>query len=275
MKFRIHITTFLLLLAGVLYLSAPEASAADIFTAQGRASWYGTTAHGKQTANGEIYNRHALTAAHKGLPFGTVVRVHNLRNGRNVLVRVNDRGPFVKGRIVDVSLKAAELLGMTKSGVVPVRLEVVGTKKGTPLNAANAFYVRLGQEKGALKARGKAMELQGKLKCQVKLLYSSAGVSPEFLLCIGPFDRFKEAHAQFMKLGSLDLRGVKIIEAPADGQNSFTIPDSVFGIAGPDLRTLWGEHGRMLRLAAAVCHPALYAVSVLAIDNTVFLLADL
>jgi len=266
---------FFLFLSGVFFPGGSEASASDVFTAQGRASWYGTTAHGKQTANGEIYNRHALTAAHKGLPFGTVVRVHNLRNGRHVLVRVNDRGPFVKGRIVDVSLKAAELLGMTKSGVVPVRLEVVGTKKGTPLNAANAFYVRLGQEKSALKARGKAMELQGKLKCQVKLLCSSAGASPEFLLCIGPFDRFKEAHTQFMKLGSGDLRGIKIIEAPADEQLSYALSDSMCVLEGMDLRKLWEEHGSMIRLAAAACHPGLYAVSVLAIDNTVFLLADL
>jgi rare lipoprotein A len=79
---------------------------------KGLASWYGPDFHGKLTSNREIYNMHALTAAHKTLPFGTYVRVTNLNNGKSVVVRINDRGPFIKGRIIDLSYAAARKLGL-------------------------------------------------------------------------------------------------------------------------------------------------------------------
>lgn len=91
----------------------------------GIASWYGGAFHGRTTSNGEIYNMHDLTAAHPDLPFGTLVAVTNLRNGRSVTVRINDRGPFVKGRIIDLSLAAARLLELIGPGTAPVRLEIV------------------------------------------------------------------------------------------------------------------------------------------------------
>ncbi|MGH7278020.1 MAG: septal ring lytic transglycosylase RlpA family protein [Candidatus Rokuibacteriota bacterium] len=91
----------------------------------GRASWYGHPYHGRRTANGEIYDMHRLTAAHRTLPLGTRVRVTNLRNGRVVDVRVNDRGPYVDGRILDLSHAAASVLDAVRDGVVPVRLEVL------------------------------------------------------------------------------------------------------------------------------------------------------
>ena len=78
----------------------------------GVASWYGPNFHGKLTANGEIYNMHELTAAHKTLPFNSIVRVENLSNGKSVIVRINDRGPFVKNRIIDLSRKAAQEIDM-------------------------------------------------------------------------------------------------------------------------------------------------------------------
>ena len=91
----------------------------------GKASWYGPGFHGRRTANGERYNQYALTAAHRSLPFGTRVRVTNVNNGRSVVVRINDRGPFVGGRVIDVSTAAANNLGMIHHGVVPVRLQVL------------------------------------------------------------------------------------------------------------------------------------------------------
>lgn len=91
----------------------------------GRASWYGPKFHGRRTANGEIFDSNALTAAHPSLPFGTKVRVTNLRNGRSVIVRINDRGPFVKGRIIDVSAAAAHILNMVNSGTASVQLEIL------------------------------------------------------------------------------------------------------------------------------------------------------
>lgn len=91
----------------------------------GIASWYGADFHGKRTANGETYDMNTLTAAHKTLPLPSVVRVVNLKNGRAVKLRVNDRGPFVNGRIIDVSRRAAQLLGFEGVGTAPVRVEVV------------------------------------------------------------------------------------------------------------------------------------------------------
>ena len=92
---------------------------------RGQASWYGPRFHGRRTASGERYDQHALTAAHKTLPFGTMVRVRSLVTGKEVDVRVTDRGPFVRGRIIDVSRAAAEALGMMGLGVKQVSLHIV------------------------------------------------------------------------------------------------------------------------------------------------------
>lgn len=92
---------------------------------QGLASWYGADFHGRRTANGERYNMYALTAAHKTLPLGTQVVVIAQRTGRRIQVRVNDRGPFVAGRIIDLSLAAARALGSAGAGVVPVTIEAL------------------------------------------------------------------------------------------------------------------------------------------------------
>lgn len=93
----------------------------------GYASWYGGKFHGRKTANGEIYDMFAMTAAHRTLPFNTYVRVTNLENGRSVVVRINDRGPFKdkKKRIIDLSLAAAKELRMLEAGIVEVRLKIL------------------------------------------------------------------------------------------------------------------------------------------------------
>lgn len=91
----------------------------------GPASWYGAQFQGKPTASGEPFDQKDLTAAHKELPFGTEVRVTNQANGRSVIVRINDRGPFVGKRIIDLSRGAAERIGLIKRGVAPVKLEVL------------------------------------------------------------------------------------------------------------------------------------------------------
>ena len=97
----------------------------------GKGTWYGGKWHGRATANGETYDKFSMTAAHKTLPFNTRVKVTNLDNGRSVILRINNRGPYGKGRIIDVSEKAARELDMIEAGVVPVRVEVIGrAKKG-------------------------------------------------------------------------------------------------------------------------------------------------
>ncbi|MGA8869954.1 MAG: septal ring lytic transglycosylase RlpA family protein, partial [Candidatus Acidiferrales bacterium] len=95
------------------------------YVEEGVASWYGVPFNGHRTSNGEIYDMHAFTAAHRTLPFGSLVRVTNLRNGMQTEVRINDRGPFVANRVIDLSLSAAQAIGMVGPGTAPVRLEVV------------------------------------------------------------------------------------------------------------------------------------------------------
>lgn len=93
---------------------------------RGQASWYGPGFHGRLTANGERYNQNAMTAAHPNLKFGTKVKVTNLNNGRSVVVRINDRGPFTRGRVIDLSAAAARSLDMMRSGVAPVKVTILG-----------------------------------------------------------------------------------------------------------------------------------------------------
>ena len=93
------------------------------YRAEGKASYYGARHHGKKTASGERFDQHGLTAAHRSLPFGSRVLVTNLRNEKSVVVRINDRGPYARGRIIDLSQQAAERLDMLRAGVVPVRVE--------------------------------------------------------------------------------------------------------------------------------------------------------
>ena len=95
-----------------------------VYLQQGKASWYGPGFHGRKTASGERFNQNELTAAHRKLPLGTKATVTNLRNGKTVEVEINDRGPYVGGRILDLSKAAADQLGMKHTGTTPVRLVV-------------------------------------------------------------------------------------------------------------------------------------------------------
>lgn len=112
-------------------ISKPAAAAAPVLAAPdfdrvllAKASWYGVPFHGRLTANGERYNMHGLSAAHKSLPFGTKVTVTNLKNGKQVTVAINDRGPFIAGRAIDLSLGAATALDMLHEGVANVQLAI-------------------------------------------------------------------------------------------------------------------------------------------------------
>ncbi len=109
---------------GLLLLLPVSALAHDIYQ-MGEASWYGESDHGNLTANGEIYDSFAMTAAHLTLRFGTLVKVTNVHNGKSVVVRINDRGPYAKGRIIDLSYGAANAIDMVQSGIAPVLLEIV------------------------------------------------------------------------------------------------------------------------------------------------------
>lgn len=107
---------------GIWYYPLPSA---DGYVEEGVASWYGPGFHGKPTACGETYDMEAMTAAHKTLPLGTYVKVTHLENSQSIIVRVNDRGPFVAGRIIDLSSKASQMLGVRQKGVAHVRVEAI------------------------------------------------------------------------------------------------------------------------------------------------------
>jgi rare lipoprotein A len=133
---------------------AEEASAADLAepplsagatvlaTETGRASWYGPPYHNRRGSNGEVYNMHAMTAAHRTLPLGSIVRVTNLKTGSTALVRITDRGPFIPGRVIDLSLAAARKVDVYQPGVAEVRVEVMQTP--APMSTGGKWAVQIG-----------------------------------------------------------------------------------------------------------------------------------
>lgn len=157
-------------LAATLFVAGCSARRAEIVpvgkTQRGVASWYGPTFHGKQTASGEIFDTYRLTAAHKTLPFGALVEVRNLENGRTVRVRINDRGPFVRGRVIDLTYAAAEEIGMLGSGTARVELTVLPFGTLAPddpvLAGLPRYTVQIGAFGDSLRARALAEELRTK-----------------------------------------------------------------------------------------------------------------
>jgi peptidoglycan lytic transglycosylase len=121
-----------------------------LFEATGMASWYGAPYHNRRGSNGEVYNMHAMTAAHRTLPLGSILRVTNVKTGHSAVVRITDRGPFVEGRILDLSLAAAKALDVYLPGTAKVRMEVL--EAPAPLDAGGRWAVQIGSfadEKGA------------------------------------------------------------------------------------------------------------------------------
>ena len=137
------------------HAKAPPIPAPVGYTEEGNASWYGSPFHGRHASNGEVYDMYKLTAAHRTLPFETMVRVTNLNNGKTTTVRITDRGPFVDNRIIDLSQAAAREIESIGPGVVPVRIEVLGNIDVT----AGFFTVQV----GAFHDRGNAERLRDRL----------------------------------------------------------------------------------------------------------------
>jgi peptidoglycan lytic transglycosylase len=113
-----------------------------IFVETGLASWYGAPYHNRRGSNGQVYNMHAMTAAHRTLPLDSIVRVTNVKTGRSALVRITDRGPFIEGRILDLSLAAAKKVDVWQAGLARVRLEVLQTP--APLDTGGRWAVQIG-----------------------------------------------------------------------------------------------------------------------------------
>ena len=163
----------------------------------GIASWYGPGFHGKTTASGVIYNQHDLTAAHQTLPLGTRVLVTNLDNGRSVEVLINDRGPFAKGRIIDLSFAAGEALGMIRPGTIPVRIEVVdsGADKITLIRDSLDYTLQLGSFAILENAR-QLRDLVAKKFSEVAIVPLQASGSTYYRVQLGKFSTRASAEEQ-------------------------------------------------------------------------------
>jgi len=162
----------------------PAPPAGSVWTETGIASWYGDPYHGRTTASGEIYDMEAMTAAHRTLPFHTIVLVENLRNGRSTTLRINDRGPFIRGRTLDVSRRAARELDLIGPGTAPVRVTVLDSPA-----AAHCWEVQV----GAFALREGAEELRDRLGPEG--LPTRVGEGPDGLhrVRLGPIPARQEA----------------------------------------------------------------------------------
>jgi rare lipoprotein A len=156
--------------APVSVATAPDQSRSQTGdAADGRASYYGDPYHGRKTANGETFDKNKMTAAHRSLPFNTWVRVRNQLNGKEVDVRINDRGPFVAGRTIDLSEGAARKVEMIRSGVVPVRMTVIKEAVGgRPNRGDNVFYV---VQLGAFRSEKTAQDLRRRFEKKFTGIY--------------------------------------------------------------------------------------------------------
>ena len=171
------------------------------FRQEGLASWYGKEFHGRRTSNGEVYDMYAVSAAHKTLPFNTVVRVHNLDNDRQIDIRINDRGPFVNGRIIDLSYGAARKLGVVEPGTARVRIIALGVDEGK--TGDRQFYRTVDYNRGhftfqvgAFRERDNAERLKSKLErsyqnAHITTFDSGAGIY--YRVRVGLFSSLDEA----------------------------------------------------------------------------------
>ncbi len=191
---------------------------ADGFTEEGVASWYGRKFHGRKTSSGEDYDMYAMTAAHKTLPIPVYVEVYNKDNGRRAIVRVNDRGPFHEGRIIDLSYAAATRLGVAKTGTANVRIRVVG-EDGKPSRVSMVespsgkakLYVQVAAfatEENALRQLGR---LQGEGFSDVRLHIESKGGNALYRVRIGPLPDRTVAEKLVSRLRRQQYNNLKIV----------------------------------------------------------------
>ena len=189
-----------MLLVGLLLMDCSEQ-----VLQEGTASWYGPGFHGQRTSNGEIYNENDTTAAHRTLPFDTVVRVINLQNGQSVEVRINDRGPYAENRIIDVSRAAAETLGMLDSGTAPVRLELVSPGGEIPEDLGRElFTIQVGEYNAALYADQLAVEIGEKAHVEQE----HRGGRARYMVYFGQYESIRSARRDLEKLQEQGYEGL-------------------------------------------------------------------
>jgi len=178
----------------------------------GIASWYGVEEHGLPTATGERFSKDAFTAAHKSLPMGTIVRVTNLENGRDVIVKVNDRGPFVEGRMIDLSYAAAKSIAMIRKGTANVKVEIISA----PGRSSDFFEAKYIVQVGSFRDKNKALNLKSDLLLRInnEVRVEKIDIEGEkyYRVRIGRFSRREEAEKISHSLKKFGYRGKVILE---------------------------------------------------------------
>ena len=168
------------------------------YTEKGIASWYGKDFHGRKTANGEIYDMYKYTAAHKFLPLGSHVKVTNLKNQRSVVVRINDRGPFIKGRILDLSYMGARALDIVEDGIAPIKLKVVQLPKQ---QKSPEFFIQVGAFSNYENAKRMNQKLSSHYPTHFTK-YHKRGDQDLYRVRIGPYTRLDVIKKNLGKLRS-------------------------------------------------------------------------
>jgi len=188
------------------------------FHQRGIASWYGRKFHGRKTSNGETYDMYGLSAAHKTLPLGVYVKVTHLGNGRHIVVRINDRGPFVAGRIIDLSYGAAKKLGIVKSGTAQVELVALGYRADDKehIAAAPASYDAgtFAIQVGAFSSSDNAYRLATEMRSRYgKAVVSTVTVDghPVYKVRVGEFNSLQQAEQEAEKIIAQGFRGSFVV----------------------------------------------------------------
>lgn len=171
----------------------PPAAPSPGWTETGIASWYGNPYHGRKTSSGEVFDMNQMTAAHRTLPFGAMVKVTNLENRRTVMVRINDRGPFVEGRIIDLSRAAAREIGLLGPGLARVRIELAGYTNPEAARQPPLFTIQA----GSFAERAAAERYQQQLRRRYEPVDIVASLTPPgtFRIFVGRFGDQREAEA--------------------------------------------------------------------------------
>jgi rare lipoprotein A len=193
------------------------------FVQRGVASWYGTKFHGRDTSSGEIYNMHAMTAAHKTLPIPVYVQVKNLDNGRSTVVRVNDRGPFIAGRIIDLSYAAAKKLGVDGPGTANVEISVLSQGESKPSSVVRSIplntdleedlplFIQMGSFSSQLNANNMVQSLVAVNETAAQISHIQTDEGLLYRVRVGPLFDIDEANAVLSRLRGKGFQTAHIV----------------------------------------------------------------
>jgi rare lipoprotein A len=200
-----------------------DSSKTEGFVQRGIASWYGTKFHGRQTSSGEIYNMHDMTAAHKTLPIPVYVHVRNLDNGRTAIVKVNDRGPFIDGRIIDLSYAAARKLGVDGPGTANVEISVIEQGQTEPTRVVRAIpltppeaqdqplFIQMGSFSSLGNAENLMRDLHAANESSAKVFTLDTDNGRFYRVRLGPLYDIDEANAILARLRTKGFQSPRIV----------------------------------------------------------------